>query len=109
MEASIKACEEVERVVRSFTDTARTYGRVILSELHVPYEEKTVRPVNVGGVLGGSKYVVRDVLFKVASLPDSHFGHLYSRHHLSHIVSKILGHDLKGLQGTLCLSVMCSP
>lgn len=57
-------CLELERLSRDFTNVASTYGKVILSELYLPVEEKTVRPINMGGVLGGSKYVVRDVLFK---------------------------------------------
>ncbi len=61
----MKTCYELERVARDFRDTAITYAKVIISEVLLPVESKTVRPLKLGGTLGGSKYVVRDVLFKL--------------------------------------------
>ncbi len=66
--ASLKSCADLERLARDFTETARTYGRVIISELHLPVEAKTVRPINVGGVLGGSKFVGKESFFAAPSL-----------------------------------------
>ncbi len=54
---SLQSCADLERLARDFTETARTYGRVIISELHLPVEAKTVRPINMGGVLGGTKFL----------------------------------------------------
>lgn len=56
--AVLSACSELERVVRDFIETARMYGRIIISELHLPPELRTIRPLNVGGVLGGAKFMV---------------------------------------------------
>lgn len=36
--------------------------RVIISELYV--DNKTIPPIDVGGVAGGSKYIVQGILFK---------------------------------------------
>lgn len=94
-DAQSKECSaELERIARDFTETARTYGRVIISELHLPVQQKTVRPISMGGVLGGSKFVVRGVLFKMATsnamfseYPDPVY-----------IANKVQGHELKGLK-----------
>ena len=89
--SSLNTLTELERAIHNFTTTARTYGRVIISELDLPYGSKTVRPLVIGGVLGGSKYIVRGVLFKVPtgegfeSYPDP-----------IAIANKIQGHELKG-------------
>jgi hypothetical protein len=86
-------CRELEQLTRDFSDTARTYGRVIISEMNLPLEQKTVRPLKLGGVLGGDKYVVRGVLFKI---PD---GSLFSSYpDPIYIANKIQGHELKGLK-----------
>jgi hypothetical protein len=41
---TMQCCNELERVARDFCETARTYGRVIINEMHLPVEAKTVRP-----------------------------------------------------------------
>ena len=90
---TLKTCYDLERVARDFRDTARTYGKVIISEVHLPVEAKTVRPMKLGGTLGGSKYVVRDVLFKLGN------GHLFADYpDPLYIANKIQGHELKGLK-----------
>jgi len=44
----------------------QTYGRIIISEMHLPPSQKTIRPVKIGGVAGGLyKYVCQGILFKV--------------------------------------------
>jgi hypothetical protein len=52
---------------------------------------KTIKPVNVGGIAGGQKYVVSGILFKFAI--DNHG--LYGG---DENAMKAAGHDLKGLQ-----------
>jgi tetratricopeptide (TPR) repeat protein len=89
----ISCCGELEQLARDFLDTARTYGRVIISEMHLPIEYKTIRPLKLGGVLGGQKYVVRGILFKI---PD---GSMFSKYpDPMHIANKVQGHELKGLK-----------
>ena len=90
---TLKACYDLERVARDFRDTARTYGKVIISEVHLPVEAKTLRPLKLGGTLGGSKYVIRDVLFKLGN------GDLFKDYpDPLYIANKIQGHELKGLK-----------
>jgi hypothetical protein len=85
-------CNNLEKVARDFIETARTYGRVIISEMHLPMEAKTVRPISMGGVLGGHKYLVRGVLFKIPN------GELFKDYpDPLHVANKIQGHELKGL------------
>ena len=87
----LQCCNELERVTRDFYEIARTYGRVIISEMNLPLESKTVRPLTLGGVLGGSKYVVRGVLFKIPN------GALFSDYpDPFYIANKVQGHELKG-------------
>ena len=87
---TMQCCNELERVARDFYETARTYGRVIINEMHLPVEAKTVRPLKLGGVLGGHKYVVRGVLFKIPN------GEMFSAYpDPFHIANKIQGHELK--------------
>jgi biotin carboxyl carrier protein len=89
----VGCCGELEQLARDFLDTARTYGRVIISEMHLPIGQKTIRPLKLGGVLGGQKYVVRGILFKI---PD---GTMFAKYpDPMHIANKVQGHELKGLK-----------
>lgn len=75
----------IQLISLQFVAVAKTYGSLIVRELHLPNERKTVRPMDVGGVIGGTKFVIAGILFKVA-----HGGDL-----LSHEPSaKIAGHEL---------------
>ncbi len=90
-EAMLLACMDLEQVVQDFMETATTYARVIINELHLPLEQKTLRPVSMGGSLGGSKFIVRGVLFKI---PD---GDIFKNYpDPIRIAQKICGHELKG-------------
>lgn len=74
-------------------ENAKTYARVIVNELNLPLEQKTLQPVHLGGVLGGSKYLVRGVLFKI---PD---GSLFKDYpDPIAVAQKISGHEMKGLK-----------
>ena len=44
------------------------YGRVIIAERNLPVGKKSIKPTELGGVAGGSKYLVHDILFK---FPDA--------------------------------------
>lgn len=89
----VRTCGELERVARNFFEIASRYGQVIISEMHMPVEQKTVRPLKMGGVLGGHKFMVRGVLFKFAD------GETFSNYpDPLHIANKVQGHELKGLK-----------
>lgn len=49
-----------------FVHTAETYGKIIIQEMCLPDDRKTLRPVSVGGVAGGAKYISNGILFKFA-------------------------------------------
>lgn len=89
---NLKSCEDVEKVVRDFYSKATLYGRVIISEMSWPDEEKTVKPVQMGGTLGGKKFLVGGILFKFGetSLFPQYADPWY-------IAQKIQGHEMKGL------------
>ena len=85
----LTSCIDLERVARDFSDTARAYGRIIISEMSLPLEEKTIRPLNLGGVLGGLKFVVQGILFKVVD------GSMFKDYpDPLQIANKVQGHEL---------------
>ena len=89
----VRTCVELERVSRNFFELASRYAQIIISEMHLPVEQKTVRPLKMGGVLGGHKFMVRGVLFKFAD------GDTFSTYpDPLHIANKVQGHELKGLR-----------
>jgi len=73
---------------QDFMYLAKTYGRIIISERYV--ENKTIKPINIGGEVGGEKYLVQNILFKFAY--DAH-GMLGS----DYAAAKVAGNELKGL------------
>jgi hypothetical protein len=80
--------EELSSVSKKFVAIAQTYGRIIVRELHFPVERKTICPMNLGGVIGGDKYVIGGILFKVARAS------FFSDEEPAH---KVAGHELKAL------------
>eukprot|EP01104_Vermistella_antarctica_P017137 TRINITY_DN6023_c0_g1_i1.p1 TRINITY_DN6023_c0_g1~~TRINITY_DN6023_c0_g1_i1.p1 ORF type:complete len:1031 (+),score=322.01 TRINITY_DN6023_c0_g1_i1:387-3479(+) len=54
------------KVVDDFRYTSQLYARIIVSEMCMPNSLKTIKPVNIGGVAGGEKYIVKGILFKFA-------------------------------------------
>jgi hypothetical protein len=57
---------ELSDLAQDFIHCAKTYGRIIISEGHTPYELKTIKPVKMGGYAGGDKYLVNNIMFKFA-------------------------------------------
>ena len=84
--------DAMHRLSVDFLGVAETYGKVIISELSLPDNEKSIPPINIGGVAGGSKYAVRGLLFKFAVDVPPHF--LYGS---DEYAQKAAGHELKGL------------
>mmetsp|Transcript_2469 Transcript_2469/g.7833 ORF Transcript_2469/g.7833 Transcript_2469/m.7833 type:complete len:1381 (+) Transcript_2469:798-4940(+) len=58
--------EALADLADDFVATAQHYGKIIIAETFLPAQQKTVRPVNVGGIAGGEKYIIQGVLFKFA-------------------------------------------
>lgn len=80
--------EVLSSLSKKFVAIAQTYGRIIVRELHFPVERKTIRPMDLGGVIGGDKYVIGGILFKVAR--SGFFDDEEPAH-------KVAGHELKAL------------
>ncbi len=86
--------QEVHTIAQDFLEMATFYGHVIISELHLPIADKTIKPSEgLGGVLGGQKFLVHNILFKspdarvFADYPDPLWASM-----------KVAGHELKGMQ-----------
>jgi len=91
LEDSAEKYKQLSQIAHEFVYVAETYGRVIISELYLPDDRKSIKPVNLGGRAGGSKYIVHNILFKFAL---DLFG-LYGNSDEN--AQKAAGHDLKGL------------
>ncbi len=57
---------ELIGMAEDFVASAVRYGQIIVSEVYLPLHRKTIKPdKTVGGVIGGEKYIVQNILFKV--------------------------------------------
>ena len=63
---SFKKYQQLSSLYRDFCYAAKTYGRIIISEKFLPRDEKTIKPIDAGGIAGGIKYLVSGILFKFA-------------------------------------------
>mmetsp|Transcript_8088 Transcript_8088/g.25059 ORF Transcript_8088/g.25059 Transcript_8088/m.25059 type:complete len:981 (+) Transcript_8088:176-3118(+) len=80
-------------VTEDFDASALAYAKIIISELFLPVEKRTFRPLLGETGAGGDKYVIHDVLFKITQK-----NRLYTSHEEA---SKVPSHELKGLQSYL--------
>lgn len=81
---------DIAKLAQDFIHCATTYGKLIISEVGVPYSEKTIKPMSIGGIAGGEKYVVKNILFKFALDKNELYGS-------DEAAAKAAGHDLLGL------------
>jgi hypothetical protein len=70
---------------------SQTYGKVIITERFLSYDEKTIKPIDIGGRAGGVKFIVSGVLFKFAIDAQDLF------HGSDAAAHKVAGHELRGL------------
>lgn len=61
--------KSIVEVAQDFISCALTYGRMIIDEWNVSEDQRTLKPLGKAssGQLGGRKYLVRDILFKVST------------------------------------------
>jgi len=93
---------------------SKTYAKIIISELNIPNEEKTIKPAFVGGIAGGEKFKVQglslnytcsslisflfsSILFKFALDTENLYGG-------DEYAMKASGHELKGFRIFCCFS-----
>eukprot|EP01129_Flabellula_baltica_P014521 TRINITY_DN696_c0_g1_i1.p1 TRINITY_DN696_c0_g1~~TRINITY_DN696_c0_g1_i1.p1 ORF type:complete len:700 (+),score=142.97 TRINITY_DN696_c0_g1_i1:98-2197(+) len=60
-----KGRKKFSQTLKKFNRAAVKIAKVIISEAHLPVEEKSIAPVQVGGV-GGEKYIYAGIFFKFA-------------------------------------------
>ncbi len=57
--------EAINHLADSFVRAATDTFNSIMGELHLPAAERSLKPVDIGGVAGGVKYLHRGQFFKV--------------------------------------------
>jgi len=53
-------------LAQDFNFMANSYAKIIISEVGIPHNKKTIKPIDIGGQAGGEKYLVNSILFKFA-------------------------------------------
>jgi len=83
---------ELTRLEANFVHAARNYGMIIIDEVFLPAEEKTLKPIR-GGIMGGTKFIAHNIYFKfaVSNEKTKEFFGDYG----DEAASKIAGHELK--------------
>ena len=89
--------ENLRKLELDFVYTAETWGRVIIEELFLPEQKKTIKPLKGHGFLGGFKYEVRGVFFK--------FAHEIQDLVSSNDASKLSAHELRACSAVALYSL----
>jgi hypothetical protein len=55
---------EICNVTQDFVYASQAYGRIIISEVFLPDTMKSIQPINIGGVAGGQKFLVQNILVR---------------------------------------------
>lgn len=105
-ETCMENFSSIIRLAEDFVASAKRYGQIIISEVYLNEKNKTIKPSStVGGVIGGEKFIVHNILFKFAI--DSHgiFGGN------DEYAAKVAGLELKGLQAFMSTNTpdLCYP
>lgn len=58
--------EDIHQLTEEFLHVARPIVMRIVEELHLPDEQKTFKPVDVGGIAGGEKFMAKQLFLKYA-------------------------------------------
>ena len=78
MKDSAEKWATLMKLSSDFEDRSKAYTRIIVMELHMKDEQRRIPVANLGGVAGGDKYLVNDILFKLTVDPKLGNGrHLY--------------------------------
>ncbi len=66
MEDGVDKYALLRALYSDFCYAALSYGQIIISERYLPMGQKTIRPASMGGMAGGEKYLVQNIVFKFA-------------------------------------------
>lgn len=83
--------ELLERFVRAATPVVET----IVEEAHLPVAEKTIRPIDVGGIAGGTKFIHRNLFIKFCADENT------SLYGTAHFAQKAASHEIKALNALI--------
>ena len=86
------AQQRLVNLSEDFRSTAEAVARTIISEVGLPTEEKTLKPDEMGGQLGGQKFISQGIVFKLAVA--NKIGKYQMQRAQS---SKVSGHELRSL------------
>ena len=79
--ARLKAYEKLRDLTSDFNDSAKKYAKIIISEVRLPDEAKTIKPVyTIPGLAGGKKFIIHQILFKFAVDTNGMYGRSVSQH-----------------------------
>ncbi|KYQ91076.1 hypothetical protein DLAC_07979 [Tieghemostelium lacteum] len=91
--------QKLSYLALDFVKAAENYGFIIIKEMFMPVEMKTIKPIDIGGIAGGQKFRCQNILFKFAydqEVADGHY--LYGGKYPYDLgASKAAGNELKGL------------
>lgn len=54
----------LQELGHDFVYAAKTYGKIIISEIELPEDAKTIKSIDAGGIAGGEKYICQSIFFK---------------------------------------------
>jgi hypothetical protein len=92
MKTKLQTYRNLMKLSQDFVNTSTMFGKIIISEKGIDNDKKTIKPINIGGVAGGEKYIVGGILFKFATDKYKIFGGNI------HNAQKVALNELKGLQ-----------
>jgi len=91
----------LSKLSTDFIEIAKVYGRTVILEYFLKRDHQTISTMRLGGVAGGTKYIVRGILFKLAI--DPQIGHGNRKSYVYggatrnyEYAAKAAGHELKG-------------
>lgn len=50
--------------MNNFIAESKRIGQIIILEQHLPIDQKTFKPIEVGGIAGGEKFICHGIFFK---------------------------------------------
>jgi Clustered mitochondria/Zinc finger, ZZ type/Translation initiation factor eIF3 subunit 135 len=86
---NLRVNSDLRGILHQFRQTAIELGKRIILECDLPARLKTIKPLDVGGVAGGEKFLAGGVFFKLVRHSD-----LYATYELAADVAR---HELNGL------------
>jgi hypothetical protein len=97
-EQLVDISNKLTALVEDFTETASEVGKTIISELHLPPDQRQVKPIDAGGIAGGEKSIAKGIFFKLAvDLHKLYGGDRYA--------AKVASRELMGLMSLQTMSL----